>query len=314
MFTVLSITGSIFALIGVGFALARSGIFSEADFATLGRFVVRIALPALILRALLSRPLGEVFDTGYLLAVLFGSLAAFAFQYGWARYIDKESAIASTFRSMGAANGNSGFVGYPVLLLVIPQVAGPALALNMIVENLVMIPLALALAENARGKAAGQTGLVTVIGGRLVRNPIIFALIVGAVLSALRVPIPPVVSRPIDMLANASSALSLVAIGGMVAAIPLRRIGGAVLSVTLGKLVVHPVLVTLGMVAVRAAGFDVSETMFAAGVLLASVPTMSVYPVLAQQFGEERTASQVMLVVTALSFLTMSGVLALLRL
>ncbi|THD73948.1 AEC family transporter [Thalassobius vesicularis] len=314
MFTVLSITGSIFALIGVGFALARGQIFSAADFATLGRFVVRIALPALILRALLSRPLGEVFDTGYLLAVLFGSLAAFAFQYGWARYIDKESAIASTFRSMGAANGNSGFVGYPVLLLVIPQVAGPALALNMIVENLVMIPLALALAENARGKAAGQTGLVTVIGGRLVRNPIIFALILGAILSALRVPIPSVVSRPIDMLANASSALSLVAIGGMVAAIPLRRIGGAVLSVTLGKLVMHPVLVMLGMVAVRAAGFDVSETMFAAGVLLASVPTMSVYPVLAQQFGEERTASQVMLVVTALSFLTMSGVLALLRL
>ena len=307
MLSVLPITGSIFVLIGLGFALGRFAVFSEADFALLGRFVVRIALPALILRALMSRPLGEVFDPGYLLAVLFGSLAVFALQYIWARALHKDSAMAGTFRAMGSANANSGFVGYPVLLLVVPQVAGPALALNMIVENLVMIPLGLAMAERARGRAAGQAGLTRMIVKRLAGNPIILALIVGASVSALRVPVPQVISLPINLLANASSALSLVAIGGMVAAIPLRNIDRAVMSVTLSKLILHPALVLLGVLIARLCGMPVSDPMVVGAVLMAAAPTMSVYPVLAQQYGEERVASQVMLMVTGLSFVTLSG-------
>jgi predicted permease len=311
MLSVLSITGSIFVLIGLGYVLARWQVFTEAEFSTLGRFVVRIALPALILRALITRPLGDVFDLGYLLAVLIGALATFWLQYAWARAMDRAMPIAATFRAMGAANGNSGFVGYPVLLLVLPQVAGTALALNMIVENLVMIPLALALAERARGREAGQGALTRMILGRLLRNPIILALILGVVISALRLPIPAVITMPIDLLAKASSALSLVAIGGMVAAIPLRQMDGAVFSVTLSKLILNPVLVWAALWGLQACGLTISTPMFAAAILMACVPTMSVYPVLAQQFGEEKTASQVMLLVTALSFPTMSIAVAL---
>jgi len=41
----------------------------------------------------------------------------------------------------------SGFIGYPLASLVVVPTAGVALALNMLVDNALMIPLALALTE-----------------------------------------------------------------------------------------------------------------------------------------------------------------------
>ena len=67
---------------------------------------------------------------------------------------------------------NSGFMGYPILLIAMPAVADSALALNMIVENLVMIPLILVLAERGR---SGGTGLFGPLR-RAATNPIVLAL------------------------------------------------------------------------------------------------------------------------------------------
>ncbi|MFV0360114.1 AEC family transporter [Tropicimonas sp.] len=313
MFDILSITGVIFVLMGTGFLSVRLGVFSSADMAALGKFVVNLALPALILRAVSSRPLGEIANFGYLGAVLFGSLAVFSLGYFWSRRVEGQTALASTFGAMGMSCANSGFVGYPVLVMALPDVATTALALNMIIENLIMIPLVLVMAEHSCGEGKVTEGrLVRQIALRLVRNPIVIALLLGLAISAFGLGLPVLVERPIDIFASASAAVSLTVIGGTLAALPLKALNVSVLSVVVGKLLLHPMAVGLGLLIMSIVGLGVgNERLAAAAVVIAATPVMAIYPILAQRYGEERSASMAMLVMSALSFITISAVLLL---
>ena len=57
MFDILAITGPIYITIVLGFITTRLGLFSKADMHVLGRFVINLALPALLFNALAQRPL-----------------------------------------------------------------------------------------------------------------------------------------------------------------------------------------------------------------------------------------------------------------
>jgi predicted permease len=179
MLDILSITGTIFVVISTGFLAVRFGPFSSEDMQTLGKFVVNFALPALILRAVSTQPIGEFANIGYLGPVLIGSLMVFWAGYIWSRKVAGENAAASTFSAMGMSCANSGFIGFPILLVALPDVAATALAMNMIVENLVMIPLVLIMAEYARAGGSTRPRMIPKVARRLVRNPIVIALALG---------------------------------------------------------------------------------------------------------------------------------------
>lgn len=310
---ILSITGVIFALIAAGFATVRGGLFSSGDMTVLGRFVVNLALPALIFRAISTRSLGEIANTGYLLAYLIGSLAVFALGYAWSRRAAGAGPMPATFNAMGMSCSNSGFIGYPLLLLALPSVAQTALALNMVIENLVMIPLILILAEKAGSREASGAQLVRRIGGRLVQSPIVLALVAGLTVSLLGLGMPPVLDRSVAMLASASAPLSLVVIGGTLAGLDVAGIDRGVFAVVAGKLLVHPVAVAVALLGLSMLGLGPGDDrLVAAAILMASTPAMSIYPIIAQSYGEPRVAALAMFVMTALSFLTMSVGLAIL--
>ncbi|AMN52441.1 hypothetical protein ACP90_08395 [Labrenzia sp. CP4] len=311
MLDIFSITGVIFVLIGLGFLSVRYGVFSSAEMAPFGRFVVTFALPALIFRAVSSRPVAEIANFGYLAAVLIGSLAVFVLGYIWSRQVSGSGATASTFRAMGMSCSNSGFVGYPVLLMALPEFASTALAMNMIVENLVMIPLVLIMAERSVESSADGRRMITGIAWKLARNPILIALALGMCVSLFALPVPQLIALPIDVVANASAALSLVVIGGTLASLPLTSLDGSVIPVVAGKLLLHPIAVGASLVALSTLGLGAgNEGLAAAAILMASMPAMGIYPILAQRFGEEREAALAMFAMTVLSFVTISAAMA----
>lgn len=310
MLDVLAITGPIYIVMLLGFATTRFGLFAKADTRVLGKFVVNLALPALLFNALSQRRLGEILDVSYLVAYLAGSLAVLGLGYFWSRRFARLGATASTLRAMGMTCSNSGFVGYPILLLTLAPVAGIALALNLIVENLVMIPLLLALAERGQGAAGHWHEVLRDSLLRLAANPMIVALAAGFAFSLLGWTLPGPIARTIDLFAASSSALSLFVIGGALVALPLRGMGGEVVPVVVGKLVLHPLAVLLAILALPALGMPALEpSLRNAAVLMAAMPMLSIYPILAQAYGEESSSAAAMLVTTVCSFFTLSGLL-----
>ena len=263
MLDMLPLTGPIYLVILIGFLTTRFGLFSKADMRVIGKFVVNLALPALIFNAMAQRQIQEIINPAYLLAYFAGSLGVMAAGYLWCRRRAHLNSTTSAIYVMGMSCSNSGFVGYPILLLALAPVAGVSLALNMMVENVIVIPLLLALADRGRGGAAPWHQQVRQSAARLAVNPIILGLVAGLLVSLLGWELPKALGRTINMFAMASGALSLFVIGGALVGLPMQGMGRKVMPIVLGKLLVHPALVLLALLALPLLGQRVKKCGFA---------------------------------------------------
>ncbi|MDE2362169.1 MAG: AEC family transporter [Hyphomicrobiales bacterium] len=305
MLAVLSITIPIFLLIGVGFLAFRFRIVPPEHARALGAFVLNFALPALILRALSSHRVSEILNLRYLAGYAAASLLVFALVFTIARRARGRSRTESAIQAMGASVSNSGFIGYAVASLVLGEVAGLALSLNMIVENAIVLPLALGLAEAGRGEGATLAATIRGAALRLARNPLILSILVGLALALTGVVPPAPVARAIDMLANAAAAVALFSIGGALVGAHATGLVADVALIVAGKLVAFPLAVFCVFALVP--GLD--PVLRKAALVFASVPMIAVYPLFGQVYGLGRLAAGAMVAATALSFLTISTLL-----
>jgi predicted permease len=307
LFDLLSITAPIFLLIALGFVATRTGIVKRDFIQGLGFFVLNFALPALILRALLGQDLRETFNVAYVAAYAGGSLAVFLGAFIVFRYWLRRSLPHAAIASLGGVASNSGFVGFPIAALAVGMPALTALPLAMLVENALVIPLALVLAEAGQtiGKSPSSVARKTLL--RLARTPLFLAILVGLVLSALGIRPPVPISTTIAMVADASTACALFVVGGTLAGMTAMSAPGDLAWIVLAKLVLHPLAVAAGFVLLG----GVPPGLMAAGIVLASAPMLTVYPILGQRFGLGPLCAAALVAATAASFITITAAIGL---
>ena len=310
MLDILSVTTPIYLAIATGFLTARFGLFSKSEMRVLGRFVIHIALPALLFNALIQRRFDEILNGTYLAAYVAGSMLNLGLALLWARRLTCHEPSAHPYIAMGMTCSNSGFVGFPIMLLTLPSVAGIALALNMLVENILLLPLLMSLAEH-RAEAGG--GRLRAIGQsilRLRKNPLIIAIFAAVVLSLLELQLPAAVSRTVALFSQASSAVSLFVIGGTLYGLSAKGMRSKIIPITLGKLVLHPLSVWLALTLAVLLGMPALPADLRTALLLtAALPIMSIYPILGMRHGHEGFCAAALLSTTTLSFFTLSGLL-----
>jgi malonate transporter and related proteins len=309
MTSILSITGPIYLAIALGYACTRFGWFSRADMRVFGQFVLRLALPGLLFNAVATREIADILNVSYLLAYLAGTLAVIILGLAWG----KRQHLPSTDNvivAMGMSCSNSSFVGYPILLLTLAPVAAVALALNMMVENLVVIPLLLVLAERGRHQGGSGLQMLQRTAWQLAKNPLIIALALGLTVALMRWQLPEPLSRSINLFATASAGLSLFVIGGTLFGLPLKGMGRQIAPIVVAKLLLHPLAVALATLALPLIGLPaLAPHLQLAAVMLAAMPMMGIYPILAQSYGKEDLGAAALLVTTVASFFTLSGLL-----
>lgn len=307
---ILAITGPIYLTIALGFATTRLGLFSKSDMRVLGKFVVNLALPALLFNALAQRSPGEILNGRYLLVYAAGSLLALGLGWLWARRGAGQDGTSSAYYAMGTACANSGFVGYPIALLTLGPVAGVMLGLNMIVENLLLIPLLLALAERGDGHGGAWHLALRQSLGNLLRTPLVLGLLAGLLVSLLGWPLPSPVARTVTLFSQASAALSLFVIGGALVGLQIQGLRRQVAQIVAGKLLLHPLAVLAVLLLCEAAGMLPLEPQLRVGlVLTAAMPMLGIYPLLAQKHGQEGLAAAALLGATVASFVSISVLL-----
>ena len=306
---VLFVTGTIFLIISVGYICFATALFDRDALAPLGQFVVVIALPALIFRTFLTQDIEGIANPAYLGGYLFGSLLMLGVGYVLAGLTSPKDSVHRTFDAAGMACANSGLVGYPILLLAMPAIAPTALAMNMLTENLIIIPLVIVLADVASGRANGTSARGAVLV-RLLKNPLILAMLASLFLVLADLTLPGPVLRAIDILASSSVAISLFVIGGTIAGVSIRKIGTRVPMIVTGKIIGHPLAVWFGLYVMSLLGFGLDDpALRKAAIIMAATPAMSIYPLLAQRYGDAETAATAMLLMTVLSFFTISALL-----
>jgi predicted permease len=309
MLAILAITCPIYLVVLAGYAATRSGLFARAEMQVFGKFVFNLALPALIFNALAQRHISDILHPGYLLSYLFGSLLMLTLAFAIGRRLLGLNLVGSTFLAMGVSCSNSSFIGFPILLLMVAPVAGVALGLNVLVENLVMLPLLLALAEHGKNGGGGAwQQVMRQSAQRLMKNPLVLSVTAGLVVSVAQWPLPQPVLRTVNLFAQASGGLSLFAIGGMLVGLSLSAGWQRVVPLVAGKLIGHPLAVLLVSSLLPVLGVvPMGPELRAAALLMAAMPMLSIYPILAQAYGEADRSATALLICMVASFFTLSG-------
>jgi predicted permease len=224
----------------------------------------------------------------------------------WARKVQGHSLSYSSMMAMGMSCPNSGFVGYPIMLLTFGPVAGVALALNMVVENLLLIPLLLAVADSDGGQQGQWRQVLWQTLKNLAKNPMIWGIVGGFLFSLSGWTMPAPLGRTVNLFAQASAALSLFVIGGSLVGLKAEGLQGTVSQIAFGKLFMHPLAMWVALTFVA----PVSDpALRSAALLTGALPMLGIYTILSQRHGHGAISAATLLVTTVVSFFTLSALL-----
>ena len=186
---ILSAIAPIFLIVGLGYALTRAGVFQREHMSVLAAYVVKAALPALVFVNVHERSLGEILNPTYLLVYALAGMVMVVLARAWSRSRSMPPQRAASM-SLAVSGTNNGFVGAPLLLLLIPESAGLAIGMSMLVDNVVIIPVALILFEAASGRGAPLGRRIGGIVRSVLTHPLIIAIAVALVMTGLGVSLP----------------------------------------------------------------------------------------------------------------------------
>ena len=272
----------VFGVIGVGWAATRAHLLTSGALDALNVFSFRFALPALVLRLIAGQPLRQSFNPGFYAGYLASGVAVFMVVLGVSR-LSVTSTAASTVAASGAhattaTVSNLGFLGPPLMLAFFGERGAGPLAMAILAEIMVLLSLGgLLMAANGDDKRG--------IGSQILRgtlfNPVVAAIVLGAVLAGTGLALPEPVTRFLAFLGGAAGPTALFALGGALALQRLDR-GTAVAAclISLVKLVVYPLFTWLVLSRVMA----LEPFWVHAGILIACLPSAGNIYVLAQRY------------------------------
>lgn len=293
-----------FALIGVGFGAGRSGFFPAQATAYLTKFVFYFALSAMLFGFAANLSFADLLDMqaagAYLLAcaVVYGVVMLVAF----ARRAKLDTA---TIEAHCAIIGNTGFLGVPMLVVLLGEASVKTVLLVLTIDLIVFSSLFTVLITFARGGGVDWR-LPARLFGAVLRNPMVVAMALGLTWSATGWQVPVPVNDFLTLLGAAATPCALFAIGASLADKKLERLQ-IVSWLSFAKLFLHP-----AAVAVAALGlFSVDP--YVAGVLIAAaaLPVAGNVFILAQHYqaGPARVSATI-LVSTLISIATVPVVIA----
>lgn len=310
MFSMLAVTTPVFLLIALGYVAVKTEVISVKANTGFSHFVLAFGLPAVIFRAISPLDITEILNPGYVGGYALGSLLAFATGLLLTRLNRSPQRFPGALAGMGVSLSNSGFIGYPLMLLTFATPPAAEFAMGLLVENLLIIPMALALLEYGASRGTGNQGLALwkPIVTRVLKSPIVVAILLGVSVSLLDITIPVVLDQSLEMLAGAAAPVALFVIGGSLVGASMQGAGGQTTSLVAGKLLLHPLFVALALSLMP----GVSPEQKITAILFSAMPMASIFPVIGGAYGQQLPCSSALLVTTVASFFSISILLSLL--
>jgi hypothetical protein len=330
MLAVFEITLPFFALVFMGYMAASWRLLPITAIAGLNAYVLFFALPCMLFRFGASTPIEQLLDASvfivYLPCALF--MVCLTIALTLSRQTNWNNAALG---ALVAAFPNTGFMGIPMLVALLgAKIAGPAI-ITMVIDMVVTTSLCVAL---SRLDSAGQHGALVALKKAfmgMVSNPMPWSILLGTAFSALSLELLGPVGKTVELLGLSASPVALFTIGAVLArgrvlakdatTIPTAKPPNPAMPalshdfwmIALLKLFLHPLLVFGVGLSFIQLGLPLDLMALKVIVLVAALPSASNVAMLAERFGADTARiARIILVSTALAFLTFSGAVALL--
>lgn len=293
-----------FALIALGFQACRTGFFTSEAAAYLTKFVFYFALSAMLFRFAANLSLAEIFDWQFVGAYLSACFVVYFLATAVAM-IRKRPVTEAAFEAQCAVIGNVGFLGVPMLVVLLGEAAAGPVLLVLSLDLIVFSSLIVIIVTGSRDGRM-SLGVLRTVGLGLLKNPMIVAIVLGLAWSSSGWTLPGPVDEFMAILGAAATPGALFAIGASLAGKSAERMTVAG-WLTFCKLVLHPAAVAIAALLI----FDVPSYDAAVMIAAASLPVAGNVYILAQHYGvAPQRVSAAILISTAVSIVTVSAVIA----
>lgn len=289
----------IFLLLAMGYSSVKFQLLSKEQMATVGAFVIKIALPALFLQSLASKDLNQIWYPEYFFVYAGVTFLLYGLAFFFATQYFKNNQSESAVLSLGASMSNTGLIGTAVLTLLMGQQSMTYTSLVVIIESVLLLPTVLILAELATQKQANIVEIIQRTLLTLLKNPLFMGVMIGIGCALFQIKIPLYLDHVLALLGQTASPLALFSIGGGIVGLTFKYVNLQSWYLVISCNVVMPLLVFLGLNYLT----DVSQEMVYAGTIIAALPMPTIFGMLGQVYGLNEKALTSLLMSTILGFM-----------
>lgn len=240
---VLLIVGPVFGAILIGLLCARSGYLGEGVGKALVEFALRIAIPALLFRMIVTAPAPEA-QPFALWGSFFGAIAIVWGAVSLAsRLLLQRSAQDTAVVALASCFGNLIQIGLPITLARFGAEAAVPMALIFLLELAVMWLAASLQMEIARAsERGGMSRILRNVATDLVRNPIVAATFAAVVWRQTGLGLNPLADELLRWIGQAAAPAAVLALGTQLARFELKGQVPTIIAIVAAKLVLLPAL------------------------------------------------------------------------
>lgn len=308
MAQVAALTFPFFGLIALGYLCGRLIRADAAGLAWFNLYILYVAVPALYFVLISRTPFEELANIGFVASTTAATFCAFLIALGIGWISSKGDLRLATMQGVAGSYSNVGYMGPGLTLAALGPAAAAPTALIFVFDCALLFTLApflMSLAEPGE-RHLGATALL--VAKRIALHPFNIATVIGGLAAYFHWLPPAPIMQMATLLSGSAAPCALFVMGVTVALRPLRSVPGELPALLAVKLLLHPALAWSILRAVG--GFD--PLWVATAVLMASLPpALNVFIIASQYRVYVERASSVVLLGTALSVLTVTGLLAL---
>jgi malonate transporter and related proteins len=264
------IVAPVFALIAIGYAASLSGLLSQTAHKGISEFAFSIALPALLFRTIAIAEMPAL-EPLYLWGAYFGSIAVtWVLAMVLSTTMLRRPQADGVSIAMGSVYGNIVMIGIPLALATFGDAAAAPMALILSVNTpLLWIAGSLHMEWAERKGGASPPALVLSILLDLARNPIILAIIAGALWQLGGLGLHPAVDKILALLGQSGVPCALIALGASLVNFRIKGQAPTLTTICVLKLLAMPAIAWVLAFHV----FHLPAVQAAVVVLFAAMPT-----------------------------------------
>ncbi len=289
----------IWAVIGTGYLVGRSGFLGPHGQVVLSNLSFYVASPPLLFLTISQADIAQMFSAPLLIAAVSAWVTMLLYA-AVARFALKRDAATVVMGSQAAAQVNAANLGIPIAMFVLGDAS--QVAPVMLFQLAINSPLYLTIMDTLTD---GHRPTPWSIIKNTFTNPLIVGSLLGILFGATGWQLPDLVLQPIELVAGASIPAMLLAFGmSLVGSRPLsdKRERTDTLIASFAKLFIHPALALLLGLLLGLEGHPLY-----AAVIMASLPTAQNLYVAAVRYNRATTVSRdTVLVTTVFSMITMA--------
>ncbi len=305
---IINVLFPLFFTILIGWYAGKKGIVKEEHSKSLVNFIILLATPALLFNMTTTKPIESFLNVNVIIVISIGLLLTYIKTYIIYHYKFKKHPKETSQASLMSAFPNAAFMGIPIISHLYGDEGIAVVILGSLLVFLLITPITMFLVEyheDSSNLSFKSIGLQLV---SLSKTPVIFAPILGLILSFFHLPIPEYITSSFKFLGDTAPAISLFTTGLFMAYTRIA-ISYEVALLIFIRNITSPLIFYFVMI-----GMGITGNLFNEILIVSAMPTASTAPIFSAKFETyEKETAAVTVLGTIISIFTIGGLIFLIN-